>query len=281
MSCDERQILIEQLLDGELPPSESSPLKKHIQKCQTCQLYFQKMQSEQSVFEKYNFERSLLDLPPQLWETIAQQLPFSENVNSSASARSWWLEMFKDIWISPRISPLAVAVLLIISIGLTVLFLRQQSGPDQSAIDIAKRGSEQRSAVTGPLKAVPAAPIKPAPVTPSRTKSGSNTTPQRTVLTPRKGSAVSKKLSPQELVKRAEESYQAAIRLLERDFKRRPNPLEDQTRQQFRLALAAIDKNIEDMRKAVQRYPEDPQTIQYLLTAYAKKVDLLEEMVSF
>lgn len=281
MNCDDRRILIEQLLDGELPPNENPELEQHIQTCPACKLFFEQTQSEHAIYQSYHAQRSPLDLPPQLWSKIERQLAAPKKNMSLASAKTRWLEIFGKLWINPRMSPLAVAVLLVISVSLTALFLRQRTVPDQNAVNIAKRGNAPIAAIEGPAKATPGAQEETSPEALSSAKGASAIAVPGTPPPPRRGSFARKELSPRELVRRAEENYQAAIALLERDFKRRPTPLDNATQQQFQLALAAIDKNIEDMRKAVRRYPDDPQTIQYMLVAYAKKVDLLEEMVSF
>jgi hypothetical protein len=278
MNCDDRQILMEQLLDGELPPTESSALERHLQDCPSCQLYFEQTQSEHAFYRTCQAQRSTLDLAPRLWGNIEQQLSAS---GRTASPKARWLEIFGRLWISPRMTPLAVAVLLVISISLTALYVRRQTAPDQRTMDMAKRGSIPSARVEIPAQNTPVVQKETPPEALSRAKSASATAVPTTAQTARKGTPPRKGLSPRELVRRAEENYQAAIALLERDFKRRPIPLDDSTRQQFQLALTAIDKNIEEMRKAVRRYPDDPQAIQYMLTAYAKKVDLLEEMVSY
>ena len=42
-----------------------------------------------------------------------------------------------------------------------------------------------------------------------------------------------------------------------------------------------LDRTIADTRKAVRQHPDDPVAVQYMLTAYAKKVDVLREMVDY
>jgi hypothetical protein len=44
-------------------------------------------------------------------------------------------------------------------------------------------------------------------------------------------------------------------------------------------ALSSIDRTIAATKRAVRRSPEDPIAVQYMLAAYAKKVDVLREMV--
>ena len=45
-------------------------------------------------------------------------------------------------------------------------------------------------------------------------------------------------------------------------------------------AIAAINRTIAGTRKAVREHPDDPVAVQYMLTAYARKVDVLREMAA-
>jgi len=47
------------------------------------------------------------------------------------------------------------------------------------------------------------------------------------------------------------------------------------------VTLAAIDRTIADTREAVGQRPTDPEAVRYMLTAYAKKVEVLQEMASY
>jgi hypothetical protein len=44
--------------------------------------------------------------------------------------------------------------------------------------------------------------------------------------------------------------------------------------------LKAIDENIEATRRAFREHPSDPEYALYMLAAYARKVDLLQEVAS-
>ena len=80
------------------------------------------------------------------------------------------------------------------------------------------------------------------------------------------------------LVREAEQKYQAAISLLARDVSRQRERLDPDTRARFEQTLAAVDRTIADTRRAARQHPRDPVAVQYMLTAYAKKVEVLREM---
>jgi hypothetical protein len=85
--------------------------------------------------------------------------------------------------------------------------------------------------------------------------------------------------TPDRLVREAEQKYLAAIAMLSRNVERRRSYLDAATLARLDHALASIDRTIADTRKAVRRHPDDPLAAQYMLTAYAKKIDVLREMV--
>ena len=80
------------------------------------------------------------------------------------------------------------------------------------------------------------------------------------------------------LVREAEQKYVAAIRLLTHDVSRRRSRLTPDERARFEQTLAAVDHAIADTRRAARERPRDPVAVQYMLTAYAKKVEVLSEM---
>jgi hypothetical protein len=97
----------------------------------------------------------------------------------------------------------------------------------------------------------------------------------------RKPESPNRGLSPDELVREAEQKYLAAIAILSRDVNRRRSRLDADTRARFEQTLAAVDRTIAGTRRAVRQHPGDPVAVQYMLTAYAKKVEVLREMASY
>ena len=85
----------------------------------------------------------------------------------------------------------------------------------------------------------------------------------------------------EQLVREAESKYLAAIKILSRDVQRRSSSLDPSVRARLEASIASIDRSIEETRLVVRRSPEDPVAVQYMLTAYAKKVEVLREMASF
>ena len=82
-----------------------------------------------------------------------------------------------------------------------------------------------------------------------------------------------KQADPAQLVREAEQKYIAAIAILSRDVNRRRSQIDPTVLARFDSALSDIDRTIKETRRVVREHPDDPVALQYLLSAYAKKVD--------
>jgi hypothetical protein len=83
---------------------------------------------------------------------------------------------------------------------------------------------------------------------------------------------------PMKLVREAEQKYLAAIAILSQDVSRHRSQIDPSVLARFDSALSDIDRTIQETRQIVHRHPDDPVALQYLLAAYARKVDTLRAM---
>jgi len=81
-------------------------------------------------------------------------------------------------------------------------------------------------------------------------------------------------------IARAEKEYEQAIRLLSDIVEKRKATLDPRLVAELEKNLKAIDENIAATRKAFRENPSDPEYALYMLAAYARKVDLLQEVAS-
>ncbi len=81
-------------------------------------------------------------------------------------------------------------------------------------------------------------------------------------------------------IARAEKEYEKAIGLLSEIVEKRKASLDPQLVAELDRNLKAIDENIAATRKAFREHPSDPEYAVYMLAAYARKVDLLQEVAS-
>ncbi|HZH31835.1 MAG TPA: zf-HC2 domain-containing protein [Pyrinomonadaceae bacterium] len=82
------------------------------------------------------------------------------------------------------------------------------------------------------------------------------------------------------LVREAESKYLAAIHMLSEDVNRKRTRLDPQVAARFDETLATIDRSIAETRRTVLRQRNDPIAVQYMLSAYAKKVEVMREMAA-
>jgi hypothetical protein len=81
-------------------------------------------------------------------------------------------------------------------------------------------------------------------------------------------------------IQRAEQEYIEAINLLSTMVEKRKSTLDPQLASELERNLRAIDQAIDSTRKAYRDRPQDPERALYMLSAYARKVELLQELVS-
>ncbi len=81
-------------------------------------------------------------------------------------------------------------------------------------------------------------------------------------------------------IRSAEGDYLDAIRILTSAAHKRKPKLDPQLVATLGRNLKMIDQTIAATRRAYATNPEDPDLAQYMLTAYARKVQVLEELAS-
>jgi hypothetical protein len=168
------------------------------------------------------------------------------------------------------------ALLILVSVGLTTLYF-------------STRKVENNVATTTPSPtATPTTPAPQTQSTPQPTPAPSvndSVKPQLASLKPAPKAEV--KLAPKQLtedeilsqqIAKATREYQSAIHLLERTIAKRKTQLDEGTIKQFEGSLAMIDASIAQSRQALRAHPNDPTAARFLLAAYSKKVELMQEI---
>ena len=83
-----------------------------------------------------------------------------------------------------------------------------------------------------------------------------------------------------QVARNAEQEYLSAIEILSRDIKRRQALISPALLSQLTTALADVDRIIATTRRVALEQPRDPVAVQYMASAYEKKVELLREVIS-
>lgn len=291
MNCDQTTE-VSLLIDGELSPPEADRIREHVRTCHAC---WQTLEDFLLLRQEIKAHRFAPD-PAAQRQVLGKILAADQPATPSVPRREWLAGLFG----APRFSPALTTLLVMIAVAVTVGVMRY-ANPPEGRYEVASQpggnNAGQSSPAASPEMAEPTTHDKsPEPskelkaetqvadqVARLNSKGGRSKALSASVrrsANPVSGRSESAdgKGTPQELVREAEQKYQAAIVLLNRNVTR--SQIDPAALARFDKTLAAIDQAIADTRRAVRATPEDPVAVQYMLSAYAKKVEVLEEMTA-
>jgi hypothetical protein len=280
MNCDHCKKDLEDFLYGELDEARGAEMLAHLGNCAVCAALREEIERENEIFGRF-YEQTSIDPAAEMWEAIRAR------INSEARARPLtgqtlikrirgWLERLRLGLLTPATLRQAAfaALLVVLSVAATTIYLRR--GERNKADEFAGKG-ENGAPVPAPRPAPSSSPstdvadIKVNGATPPK---GSRTQGDRAA--PRRQLTDRELLSRQ--VARAEREYQKAIGLLDQVIARQRDRLDPALIKQYESSLALIDDSINASRDALRDRPDDPVAGQFLLSAYAKKLDLMQEI---
>ncbi len=308
MKCEDCLGIIEEYFDAELSGRESKKVAEHLVSCATCNEVYQSLDQEQQLYAHY--ERDL-DVTSALWQGVQariRQEPARQEISQPGIVERL-SKFFTESFHAPRFSPALAGLLVVVAVGATVLVMNYVNSPSNSstvaggnnkdnsivptnananqsqqpetqkvAIDGDNEVPENKdNPLTGPeKKQVPNHPNDPKIV-------AVKTSPE--AITPRrmpveKASGTKPNATAESLLRDAEQKYIAAIAILQRDFDKRRSKLDPKLVAKLDSSLASIDRSIAETRKAVRQNFDDPVAVQYMLTAYAKKVEVLRDVTA-
>jgi hypothetical protein len=303
MKCEDCLAIIEEYFDAELGKRESTMVADHLVACSTCNEAFESLQQEQQLYAYYQRD---VEVTAALWQGVQARIhqevaPQIEHQQAGIVDRL--RRFFAESFQAPRFSPALAALLVIVAVGATVVVMKYVT-PNTNTSGVAKDtpnvatpspiGNENSNSSatvragndpnvnknTSPEneKVVPNTPDKDQLVKNQNqqqfkaVKASSNATRQVAEVKPN--------LTAEELLRDAEMKYIKAIVMLERDFDKKRSKLDPKLVAKLDTSLASIDRTIAETRKAVRQNPGDPIALQYMLTAYAKKVEVLKDVTS-
>ena len=307
MKCQECEKSLEEYVDGELGARESSAVEAHLAACRLCAQARDALLAEASLYASY--ERGV-EVSPRLWGGVeARILPEASGRDAGLFRRV--SARLAPLFTAPRFSPALTAALVLVAVGLTVGVMKltgpRGQQPTQMPAEIAETGARRQPQVSPATDQTPRpAPTTSGPAAADTSSAANSATPgtkapppenrnspateqrRRTNETPGGGVQIltannatpmpRREATPDQLVSEAEQRYIAAIRMLQRDVASRRTRLDPQTAARFDETLAAIDRSIGETRRTVRQHGSDPVAVQYMLSAYAKKVEVLREM---
>lgn len=284
MTCEECLLAMQDELDAELTEPNTSLFASHAAHCGNCAREYQFLQRERKMYAQYSRD---IEVAPALWQAVRRRLDLNSAPLSRRKSLTQWVGELTTIF---RPTPVLTACLILLAIGLVALVLKvvplRQSEP-RDGIGLQESRSPLPPASTskttdfGPVgvpiqqRASKSLSIQPEHETRS-IELGFRASTSKTATKPMRRAP-----TVEELVAQAEQKYLEAIALLSRDVEKPGSKLDPSLRAEFRETLVAIDRTIAETRRAVGQHPTDPEAVRYLLTAYAKKVEVLQEMASY
>lgn len=281
MKCAECQSLVQEYFDGELDQLAAKAVLVHIENCSSCGTLLEQLSSEHRTYQRYDRE---LEVSQALWFKTRAQLAEEIGRQEVTPFRRSHIEFSRLL--SLRFSVAASAALVALAVIVTVAVMKYLNTPEtppqivySSETPVGPKGAPEETEVIEPGKSKGAVVRDKESEIKKSMGVGPGTVLARGSSSTAKDAREPK--TPVQLVREAEKNYLSAIALLTRDTQQRQSQFDPETRGKLDEALAAIDRTILSTRKAVQRNPNDPLAVQYMLAAYGKKVDVLKEMGSY
>ncbi len=271
MNCERWQAELEDFLYGELAEGQTAALRAHLAACAACAQARAALEREQEIFAQY-YEQTALEPAPETWRAIQARIHNETFTQAAAPEKASFMAGILA-WLSgaPLLRQAAfAAALVVLSVAATTYYFK----------------SQQREKLVA-FQPSPTPTVAPAPnVTPQATPVASEQPPRPVLVknelrTPVKAPP---KLSETQLIQnqiaRAEREYQGALKLLDRVIARRRGEFAPGLLQQYESSLALIDNSIAESRRALRAGPADAASGQFLLAAYAKKLELMQEIAT-
>jgi len=301
MNCESCRNELDDFLYGELRRSLAAEVRAHLANCAVCAALRGEIERENEIFGRF-YEQTSIEPAAESWEAIRAR------INSDARERaqmdvSAWSPAFRPpessglkaglqaLFRRARtgafvrlLSPTTLrqaafaALLVVLSVAATTIYLKLG---EKDANTVANKNGE--AAPTQP----PQQGVTPTP-SPSADIARDREKPNNGDLQPKgdrpliKQAPPPRQLTDQELmnrqIARAEREYQKAIRLLDQAIAKQRDRLDPALIKQYESSLALIDDSINASRRAFRERPDNPAAGQFLLAAYAKKLDLMQDI---
>ncbi|HEV2802670.1 MAG TPA: zf-HC2 domain-containing protein [Pyrinomonadaceae bacterium] len=320
MKCEECTTnALEEFLDGELDARRAAGVEAHLAACAPCARAYEALLDEQNIYAAYERDVDATP-PETLWKGVAARIAAegapargarADSLVGGANLFGRVREWFASALVAPRFSPALTAAMMLVAIGATAVVMRQMNS--QTPVAPPQLADARRNA---PSNVVPTQPsvVSPTPEAPAAQHNaeeeagGDEAANEANEARPAKSSqrrreAQRKSLvtsndatqplvaaqnregarrlrATDRLVREAEAKYLAAIKLLSEDVRRKRTHIDPQVAARFDETLATIDRSIAETRRTVLRQRNDPVAVQYMLSAYAKKVEVMREMAA-
>lgn len=293
MNCERCRTELEDFSGGELNAAQTAAIRQHLMDCAECRTVRDTLDREAEIFAEF-YEQTALDPAPEMWAAIRSRI--AAEAPATAPRAGWLTRLGEGLSIERLLASAMLrqaafaAMLVIISVAATTLYFTLKNNRSD-ADNVARTTPPPQPAPEQPEPAATPAPDSARPRTDSvnpevaSVPKSSVTKPPRAVqakFSEKPNAPLPKAANEDELIQRqvarAVREYQGAVVLLERKIVRRRDSLDPVVMAQYEKSLDLINRSIADSRRTMRARPNDPAAGQYLLAAYAKKVELMQEI---
>jgi anti-sigma factor RsiW len=301
MNCERCRNELEDFLYGELGEALAAEVRAHLSNCAVCAALRGEIERENEIFGHF-YERTSIEPAAETWEAIRARIN-SDARERAQIDRSAWSPAFRPPELSGLkaglhalfrrtragafgrlLAPATVrqaafaALLVVLSVAATTIYLKLE---ENGAKKVANKDGEA-APTQPPLQGVTPTPSPSADFARDGEKPNNGALPTKGVRPLINQPSPPRQLTDQELmnrqIARAEREYQKAIRLLDQAIAKQRDRLDPALIKQYESSLALIDDSINASRRAFRERPDNPAAGQFLLAAYAKKLDLMQDI---
>lgn len=269
--------ILQSYLDGELSRDRMESVASHLSSCFTCTSATRELESGAELLASVlapEFESSVPS--ERLRHRIDAAIAGLQVVSSAAepvAARSWFQSVVDLFTFSPArsLGYASLAVVLAFAAIMGVVQLRRSPAVSNSNNEIAVNppsigGGNQPAKSAGPTSSPEQGHVAEVPVAPVHTPSRG----QKRIPNPSVASVAKVQLLP------GEKSYLKTIAALDSTIKANGNrPMRPALQAEYERNLALVDRALAAARNAAKSNPNDPETQEFVYSAYQSKVDLL------
>lgn len=281
MNCERCKNELEDFLYGELGESLAAEVRAHLIDCAVCAAIRGEIERENEIFGRF-YEQTSIEPAAEMWEAIRARIDSEARGQAQIERGRGWLEILRASAFGRLLAPATLrqaafaALLIAFSVAATTIYLKIG---ENGAKYIANK-DENATPNPAPRQAETPSPSIGAAIGGAKPNNAASTT--QGARPPINRPAPPRQLTEQELmnrqIARAEREYQKAIRLLDQAIARQRDRLDPGLIRQYESSLALIDDSIAASRRALRERPDDPTAGQFLLAAYAKKLDLMQDI---
>jgi hypothetical protein len=300
MNCQEFLTVIEEYLDDELESQDARRVRAHISICLGCAQVYEEFYSAQEFLLS---NQRLVHARPELWSAVHEKIKQEKAHRGETKPKSLRQQLSGILEVFYLRSATSVAALLLLALS-TVIGLRVFiNAPDSQHF---QQGSEAENSIGALSASEPrASALQTDGAKMDTAKTHSNVQPG---LIPSAGSELRKNAGrrvlaihkpvesamerrqptvaelrplPDTAVREVEQKYLDTINLLAHDAQASRSSVNSESLTSYDEAISVVDRAIDNTRRAVREQPGDLVAVQYMMSAYEKKVELLKELASY